>query len=49
MSKTLLKLDIIGFVFVSVIGTLAHFVLNGAVTILLLAYFAPLTKVRGNI
>ena len=26
MSKTLLKLDIIGFVFVSVIGTLAHFV-----------------------
>ena len=44
MSKTLLKLDIIGFVFVSVIGTLAHFVFEWSGNNTVVGLFCPINE-----
>ena len=48
MSKKLLKYDIIGFVFVSIIGTLAHFVYEWTNECVIAAFSARLTKSLGT-
>ena len=49
MSKKLLKYDIIGFVFVSIIGTLAHFVYEWTNKCVIAAFFCPIMKGTKNI
>lgn len=44
MSKKLLKYDIIGFVFVSIIGTLAHFVYEWTNKSVIAALFCPINE-----
>ena len=44
MSKKLLKYDIIGFVFVSIIGTLAHFVYEWTNKCVIAAFFCPINE-----
>ena len=44
MSKKLLKYDIIGFVFVSIIGTLAHFVYEWTNECVIAAFFCPINE-----
>ena len=44
MSKKLLKYDIIGFVFVSIIGTLAHFVYEWTNKCVIAALFCPINE-----
>lgn len=44
MSKKLLKYDIIGFVFVSIIGTLAHFVYERTNQSVIAALFCPINE-----
>lgn len=44
MSKKLLKYDIIGFIFVSIIGTLAHFVYELTNKSVIAALFCPINE-----
>lgn len=44
MSKKLLKYDIIGFIFVSIIGTLAHFVYEWTGKSVIAALFCPINE-----
>ncbi len=44
MSKKLLKLDIIGFVFVSILGTLSHFFYEWSGSSTIIALFCPINE-----